>query len=146
MMKTRRISDLIKVADQGGIVLPDFQRSFKYGFEKQQNLLASLLSGIPLGSVLTLQGAANTFSHRKIGRRDDAVGQVVSQNEAIFLLDGQQRLTSLWFALTDVYHGCQGTDAFNALYDKLATNLLSQRWFLRFRVEEGQEDIWGYNY
>ncbi len=38
------------------LVVPNFQREFKWGSEQQRDLLCSLLAGVPMGSLLLLSG------------------------------------------------------------------------------------------
>lgn len=141
-MRVLKIKDLINSANDGEILLPNFQREFDYDRKAQKSLLISLLSGIPLGSVLTMAGNLDDFGSRNIGRKSN-VPVRSNRDEVRFLLDGQQRISSLWNALTDIY---RDNDSRSDLYDDLH-NWLKSRWFIKFKSDEiFSNDIWGLQY
>ncbi len=81
------------------IVLPRFQRMEAWGYKEVTDLLQTVLNGLPAGSVLILEvGDKIPFISRPMqGAPKD--GDRITE----LLLDGQQRLTALWRALTDNY-------------------------------------------
>ena len=87
------------------IQLPDFQRGWVWDDERIKGLLVSISRGFPVGAIMTLQSGGDIrFKSRPVeGIADN--GDVVPQQ---FLLDGQQRLTSLYQAL--VYDGAVDTE------------------------------------
>lgn len=91
------ISDLRKWAGTGVIQLPDFQRSYKWDDERIRSLLVTILRGHPMGVIMLLKtgGQHVRFKPKPITGADGA-----SSDPAYLLLDGQQRLTSLYQALT----------------------------------------------
>lgn len=139
-MRGIKIKELIREADEGRILLPNFQREFTYERKIQKKLICSLLSGIPLGSILLLQGSRTSFASRKIGRKSD---QTVGADftSISYLLDGQQRMSTLWNILTDVY------SSRNADREELIGeihNYLKSRWYVRLRLDDAfSNDIWG---
>lgn len=52
----RSLSDTFKKINDQTLLLPDFQRDYKWGTAKQQSLLASILLKFPVGSSLILEG------------------------------------------------------------------------------------------
>ena len=94
----RLLSDLLKEAHEGRLQLPDFQRSYVWEDEDVQNLITSVSKGYPIGAFLSLQtGGKVGFKPRLlegVTRRDEGHTQPEE-----FLLDGQQRLTSLYQAI-----------------------------------------------
>lgn len=86
------LKDIIKWADEGALQLPDFQRDYVWGDEDVKSLIASVAKGFPVGALLTLEvGGSVSFKPRLI--------QGVPQKEVRptqLLLDGQQRITSLY--------------------------------------------------
>ena len=44
------LSDIFEDADKKNLVLPEFQREFKWSVDKQANLLASVSLAFPVGS------------------------------------------------------------------------------------------------
>lgn len=81
------------------IVLPRFQRFEAWGHGQISALLNTVLKGLPAGVVLTLEvGEKQPFIFRPIVGAP-AEGEKIAEH----LLDGQQRLTSFWRALNDLY-------------------------------------------
>ena len=83
------------MADNGEIALPSFQRDYTWNNARIAAYLKALLTNRPTGIFLVLQvGNRLKFSSRTIK------GVLAQPNNAVeLLLDGQQRLTSLWSAL-----------------------------------------------
>ena len=77
--------------------LPDFQRSYVWDPDDTVNLIASIARQYPAGSILTVGNANNYFVTRKFEKAPDH-GHVPKH----LVLDGQQRLTSLYQA----FFGC----------------------------------------
>jgi hypothetical protein len=141
-MRVRKIQELLSEADRGEILLPNFQREYAYERKKQASLIASVLTGIPLGSVLMLKGSHGFFHSRNIGRIS-SIQLKTNYPHPYFLLDGQQRITTLWNVFTDIY----ATRDSNELYQEVH-NFLKSRWFIRFKVnfeieDDFGDDIWG---
>ncbi len=94
----RKLNDLLNEAHEGRLQLPDFQRSYVWGDEDVQNLIASVAKGYPIGAFLSLQtGGDVSFKPRLlegVNGRDTGYSP-----PAELLLDGQQRLTSLYQTL-----------------------------------------------
>lgn len=94
-----KLSLLLERAGDGRIQLPDFQRGYKWDEERIRSLLASIAQGHPLGVVMLLQTGNDhvRFKPKALeGTTFDAAEVVPEQ----LLLDGQQRLTSLYQSLT----------------------------------------------
>ena len=91
------LKNLLTQVEQGKLQLPDFQRGWVWDDGRIQALIASISKGFPIGAVMTLAANGNVaFSARPIeGSETSAVGQAPAE----YLLDGQQRLTSLFQAL-----------------------------------------------
>lgn len=88
------LKDLMKDVNKGQMQLPDFQRDWVWADADIRSLLASIGKGFPVGALLTLKrGGEVDFKPRVLaGAPDDGI----EPDE--FLLDGQQRLTSLYQA------------------------------------------------
>ncbi|MCF8001388.1 MAG: DUF262 domain-containing protein [Halanaerobiales bacterium] len=92
----------IKGANENiSIILPSFQRSFKWDTNRQKRLLASFLVNIPIGGFLLLEGKNNEYSNKRIGFRNIEVPSNKIKSQCKYLLDGQQRITSLYTIFTD---------------------------------------------
>ena len=93
------LEDLLKGCHSGAIQLPDFQRGWVWDEDRIKSLIASISQAFPVGALMTLKlgsEVANSFARRPVeGAPTDAVTGQAEQ----LLLDGQQRMTSL-------YHTC----------------------------------------
>src|SRR5882724_3371307 len=86
------LKDLLRDVDSGKIQLPEFQRSYVWSDEDVRSLMASVAKGFPVGALLTLQtGGVVKFKPRLI---EGVPKKQVDPGE--LLLDGQQRITSLY--------------------------------------------------
>lgn len=92
----RDLRELLTSVADGTIQLPDFQRPWKWDVDRIRSLLASLTKGFPVGVVMALETGSDevNFAVRPISG-------VRTANPAPewLLLDGQQRLTSLFQSL-----------------------------------------------
>lgn len=80
--------------------MPDFQRSWAWDDERIRRLLVSILQSYPIGAIMLLQlGNPNVkFMPRLVEGVDPDGSDTVHIDHLI--LDGQQRLTSLYQALS----------------------------------------------
>jgi hypothetical protein len=89
--------DLNKLLDDchhGIIQLPDFQRSWVWDEERIKSLIASISRAFPIGALMSLDtGGPVNFKPRPIEGAPVAARQIKPQS---LLLDGQQRMTSLY--------------------------------------------------
>ena len=91
----RRLGTWLKDLADDKIALPDFQRSYVWKRGRVANYLAALLSGRPTGVFLVLEKADPAqFDARTLKNVDSDVARARE-----LVIDGQQRLTSLWNAL-----------------------------------------------
>lgn len=89
------IKSLMAQIHQGQLQLPDFQRDWVWPVDNIVRLVASISKGFPIGSIMTMvTGGDVQFAERPVE------GAKVTGVEAQrLILDGQQRLTSLYQAL-----------------------------------------------
>lgn len=86
------LKDLLRKVDEGKLQLPDFQRDYVWGDEDVRSLIASIAKGFPVGSLLTLEtGGAVEFKPRLLA---GVPAKDIKPSD--LLLDGQQRMTSLY--------------------------------------------------
>jgi len=92
---------LIEIAN-GKLQLPDFQRGWVWDDEHIASVLTSVARSFPVGAIMTLQtGGDVKFAPRYIEGVDlpkDGSGRPTISAERL-ILDGQQRLTSMFQAL-----------------------------------------------
>lgn len=98
MFQTNPVSlkNLLANAGSGKIRLPDFQRGWVWDDDRIKGLLDSISRGFPVGAIMTL--AAGGEMQLKSRLIEGAPANTASDPDA-FLLDGQQRLTSLYQSL-----------------------------------------------
>ncbi len=89
--------DLIKLLEQchdGSIQLPDFQRSWVWDEDRIKSLIASVSRAFPIGALMTLDsGGEVNFKPRPV--EGAIIGGKKTETPSL-LLDGQQRMTSLY--------------------------------------------------
>ena len=93
-----RLEELALMVKNGEIKLPKFQRPFVWKATDMLKLLDSIYKGYPIGSILIWNSSQKLNSERTIsGFEVNAAGQ--NNYPTNYLLDGQQRLTTLCGAL-----------------------------------------------
>ncbi len=94
---SKPLIDLLDRIHSGDMVLPDFQRDFVWEPSATQALIVSIANNYPAGSILRVRDRQRAFSSREFE------GAPPPASEHTFLvLDGQQRLTSLYQAFYGV--------------------------------------------
>jgi len=86
-----KISTLLDHVDSGHMALPEFQRGYVWSWDRVRALFSSLYKKYPVGGLLVWATESKTAIHR--GEGPIAAGIVK------LLLDGQQRITSLYGVL-----------------------------------------------
>ena len=113
------LEELLRNCAIGKIQLPDFQRSWVWDEERIKGLIASISQAFPVGALMTLEmksGTAETFARRPVQGALDAAAE---QSPEQLLLDGQQRMTSL-------YQTCMRRQVVQTVTPRLK---LVDRWF-----------------
>ena len=88
---TRPLRELVQEFSSGAILLPQFQRNFVWRPSKIRNLLDSLHRGFPIGGFYLWRPAGGDFDAKPKAFGKQRIAPVF----AGYLIDGQQRLTSL---------------------------------------------------
>lgn len=93
----KKLDDLLKMVEEGKAQLPDFQRSWVWDDTKICKLIESITSGFPMGAAMFLANGGEhiRFKYRKF----EGVEQTVGVTLEWLVLDGQQRLTTLYQVL-----------------------------------------------
>ena len=92
----RSISDLMKSVANGNAQLPDFQRGWVWDDNRIKALIASITNGFPIGAAMFLEyGNANIRFKYRVIEGTPACNVIPSE----LILDGQQRLTSIYSSL-----------------------------------------------
>ena len=91
------LSTLLADLRSGNIQLPDFQRGWVWEDDRIKGIIASVSRSFPIGALMMLEtGGETRFRPRPI----EGVRLTGSIDPALLVLDGQQRLTSLFQATT----------------------------------------------
>ncbi len=90
-------ANLLNDIENGTVKVPQFQREFVWSKQKSADLLDSILKGYPIGTFILWKTKESLRSVRDIG---GAVLPVTPDGDFTeYVLDGQQRLTSLFAAI-----------------------------------------------
>lgn len=85
---------LLEKCHRGELQLPDFQRSWVWDEDRIKSLIASVSRAFPVGALMTLNsGGPVSFKPRTVEGAPPAAKETQPQS---LLLDGQQRMTSLY--------------------------------------------------
>lgn len=113
------VQDLVGGVSSGRIRLPDIQRPFVWSNTKVRDLIDSMYQGYPVGELMFWENADEEHS-RAIG------ADTKTQAASMQVIDGQQRLTSLYAVVNDVavlrddYSEDRIVIAFNPLIERFA--------------------------
>ena len=89
------VKDWLEKADRGEVALPTYQRSYIWANQRIADYLKALFENRPTGIFLVLKNEGrSTFKSRTLSGVD-----ANPDKAKILVLDGQQRLTSLWSVL-----------------------------------------------
>jgi hypothetical protein len=90
------LEDLLEACHNGKLQLPDFQRSWVWDEDRIKSLLASVSRSFPVGALMSLYtGGQVNFKPRPI---EGTPPEARKREPEALLLDGQQRMTSLYQA------------------------------------------------
>ena len=89
------LKDVLDAIAKGEMQLPDFQRGWVWDDDHIRSLIASLSLSYPIGAVMFLEAGGVPFKPRLF----EGVGIVPAPAPKTLVLDGQQRLTSMFLAL-----------------------------------------------
>ena len=121
---TMNLQEIIGDIQKNKILLPDFQRKFVWTEdERQKKVVASVLTKMPIGSILLLESNPSDYSSKVIGCK--TINNDITNTNVEFLLDGQQRITVLTNVFSNVIHNnCSKVS-------DLVSPTLKRRFFLR---------------
>lgn len=95
-----KYSDLISEIETGQVKIPQFQRKFVWGIKASAKLLDSIIKGYPIGTFIYWRTNERLRAIRDLGNitlLEPKEGEYIN-----YVLDGQQRLTSLFAPLKGV--------------------------------------------
>ncbi len=94
---SRTFTGLIADIEKGQIKIPQFQREFVWDIKKSSKLLDSIIKGYPIGTFIFWKTKERLRSVRNLGNAK--LPDPIDGDFTDFVLDGQQRLTSLFATL-----------------------------------------------
>lgn len=96
----KKMLGLIKKAFDGEVMLPDFQRNFIWARTDIEELIKSLIENMFIGTFLIQRVDPNNLPFKVIAiEGSEILNHKFVKKPEILILDGQQRLTSLFYAL-----------------------------------------------
>lgn len=95
---TKELSWLLKQIQEQEVALPDFQRDFVWEPGATQELIISIANNYPAGSLLAIRNTHSYFAAREF----EGAPSLNGFKPTYLILDGQQRLTSLYQAFYGV--------------------------------------------
>lgn len=93
---SKKYTDLISEIKKGQIKIPKFQRDFVWSIDKTAKLLDSILKGYPIGTFILWETNERLNDIKNIGNL--VLPPVPDDIKVQYVLDGQQRITSLYAA------------------------------------------------
>ena len=93
---SKKYTDLIYEIQKGQIKIPKFQRDFVWSIDKTAKLLDSILKGYPIGTFILWETNERLNDIKNIGNLE--LPPVPDGTKVQYVLDGQQRITSLYAA------------------------------------------------
>lgn len=98
--QSKQYTDLIRDIENGVLKIPQFQRDFVWDIDKTAELLDSILKGYPIGTFIIWQTKDRINNVKNIGNQE--LPETAEGTEVQYILDGQQRITSLFAAYKGV--------------------------------------------
>ncbi|KAA3616033.1 MAG: DUF262 domain-containing protein [Calditrichaeota bacterium] len=93
---SKKYSDLISEIQKGIIKIPKFQRDFVWSIDRTAKLLDSILKGYPIGTFILWQTDERINDIKNVGNLE--IPHTPDGTKVQYVLDGQQRITSLYAA------------------------------------------------
>lgn len=117
-----KYTDLISEIETGQVKIPQFQRKFVWNIKDSAKLLDSIIKGYPIGTFIYWRTNERLRAVRNLGNivlPEPEHGEFVN-----YVLDGQQRLTSLYATLKGVKIGEEDgkTSDYSEIYINLCAN------------------------
>ncbi len=108
---TQTVIGVIDDIERGRYQLPSIQRQFVWGESQVLRLLDSILCGYPIGAVIVWKPNQNIRCRQFITDYNESAPNIISmeplpgRQKAYMVLDGQQRLQSLFISFRGSYNG-----------------------------------------
>ena len=93
---SKKYSVLIHEIENGRVKIPKFQREFVWSIEQTAKLLDSILKGYPIGTFILWETDQRLNDIKNVGNLE--IPDTQDGTPVLYVLDGQQRITSLFAA------------------------------------------------
>lgn len=135
-VQQRKLPQILNDMESGKLQVPRFQRKFVWPLIKTRALLDSMYKEFPIGTFFLWRAPANS---PRLSRPLNELGIPAPQEgaEVSYILDGQQRLTSLYVALKGLKLGSQD-------YGRISIDLDTATRYDQNQEEGFEEDIFVY--
>ncbi|MFA5229466.1 MAG: DUF262 domain-containing protein [Candidatus Paceibacterota bacterium] len=95
--KKTSLYEILRSIHDGKIQLPDFQRGWVWDDNRIKGILASVAKSFPIGAVMLLENGNESIRFKT--KAIEGAPEVNGEKPELLILDGQQRLTSLYQAI-----------------------------------------------
>lgn len=126
------IRKILDSVTRGEIRIPAFQRGFVWEMDRVARLLDSIYKGYPFGSLLFWRTKQNLSAERKLGTFE--LPQPQAEYPIDYVLDGQQRLTSIFTVFQTELTGEEDPDWCDIYFDLEAANNPQDSAFVALEV------------
>lgn len=135
-VRQSKLSDLLYEMEQGKLQVPRFQRSFVWPLTKTRKLLDSMYKEFPIGTFFLWRAPADNPS---LSRPLTELGIPAPQDgvEVSYILDGQQRLASLYVTIKGLKLGRRD-------YGRVSIDLETANRYDQSKEEGFEDDIFVY--
>ncbi len=128
------IRSLIEQVQQGQVRVPAFQRGFVWDPDRIAFLMDSIYKGYPFGSAILWQTKEKLNSERRLGPFE--LPEPVADFPISYVLDGQQRLTSIFGTFQTDLQPVEGESWPRIYFDMTASADLQESQFLALQDDE----------
>lgn len=138
------ISYLNNRIEQGGFWLPYIEREFVWKEKEMECFFDSIMRQYPIGMLLLLKTKREIKYKRFVSTYSDGVNvkmaEPITSEQKLLILDGQQRLQSLFIALNGSYNGKELY--FNVLSGNSKKSDDGRKYDFKFLEEEEADTYW----
>ncbi len=104
--QTKKYERLFLDIDAATIKIPNFQRKFVWGKQQTAKLIDSIIKGFPIGTFIFWKTKEELRHYRNIGNVE--LPKTPKGESVLYVLDGQQRITSLYAARKGLIYAKEG--------------------------------------
>jgi len=126
----RKYDELMRNIENGIYQIPKFQRDFIWEKERVAKLLDSIIKGYPIGTFILWKTRDRLRSVKKIG--SEIFKELPEGDFVYYILDGQQRITSLYLAVKGIILNDGGN------YKEISVDLEEAKKWIKYPEYDGE--------